>query len=109
MFMKRISILALSMGLCAASAQNTLTPKEAAEGFQLLFDGRTLGNFDVAEGQKIWSVVNGAIKSNSNAGAGNLLTKDEFANFVLKSEFRADPELSLSLSTIVVAWRELLH
>jgi hypothetical protein len=91
--MKRVSILFLSVGLCAASAQNTLTHKEAAEGFQLLFDGRTMSNFDVPEGQKIWSVVNGAIKSNSNAGAGNLLTKDDFANFVLKAEFRADPDI----------------
>ena len=90
--MKRLSILLLSAGLCAA-AQNTLTPKEAEEGFQLLFDGRSMSQFDVHEGQKIWSVVNGAIQSNSNAGAGNLLTKEDFANFILKAEFRADPDI----------------
>src|ERR1700686_3571386 len=91
--MKRLSILALSMGLCAALAQNTLTPKEAAEGFQLLFDGKSMSRFDVQEVQKIWSVVDGAIKSNSSAGAGNLLSKEDFANFILKAEFRADPDI----------------
>ena len=90
--MKRLSILLMSAGLCAA-AQNTLTPREAEEGFQLLFDGQSMSKFDVHEGQKVWSVVNGAIQSNSNAGAGNLLTKEDFANFILKAEFRADPDI----------------
>jgi hypothetical protein len=86
-----LTYLLLSMSLGAALAQNTLTPQEAAEGFQLLFDGKSMSKFDVHEGQKIWSVVDGAIKSDSSAGAGNLLSKEDFANFVLKAEFRADP------------------
>src|ERR1700720_2212004 len=86
-------MLLLTVGLCAAWAQNTLTPKEAEEGFQLLFDGKSMSKFDVHEGQKVWSVVNGSIKSNSNAGAGNLLTKEDFANFILKAEFRADADI----------------
>jgi len=91
--LKRVSILLLSVGLCAGWAQNTLTPTEAAEGFQLLFDGKSMSKFDVHEGQKIWSVADGAIKSNSSAGAGNLLSKEDFANFILKAEFRADPDI----------------
>jgi hypothetical protein len=90
--LKRLSILLLSVGLCAG-AQNTLTSTEAAEGYQLLFDGKSMSKFDVPEGQKIWSVVDGAIKSNSSAGAGNLLSKEDFANLILKAEFRADPDI----------------
>ena len=52
-----------------------------------------MDKFDVHEGQKVWSVVDGAIKSNSAAGAGNLLSKEDFTNFILKAEFRADPEI----------------
>jgi hypothetical protein len=91
--MTRLSTLLLSAGLCAAWAQNTLTPAEAQEGFQLLFDGQSMSKFDVHEGQKVWSVVDGAIKSNSHAGAGNLLSKEDFANFILKAEFRAGPNI----------------
>jgi hypothetical protein len=91
--MKRLSILLLGVGLCAGWAQNSLTPGEAHEGFQLLFDGKSMSKFDVHDDQKVWSVVDGAIKSNSDAGAGNLLTKEDFANFILKAEFRADPDI----------------
>src|SRR5580704_9136215 len=52
-----------------------------------------MSKFDVPEGQKIWSVVDGAIKSNPRAGAGKLLSKEDFANFILKAEFRADPDI----------------
>jgi hypothetical protein len=91
--MKRLSMLFLSVGMCGGWAQNTLTPTEAHAGFQLLFDGKSMSKFDVRDGQKVWSVVDGAIKSNSNAGAGNLLSKEDFANFILKAEFRADPDI----------------
>ena len=85
--------LLLSLGLSAAPAPNTLTSAETNDGFQLLFDGKSMSKFEAPEGQKVWSVVNGSIKSNSNAGAGNLLTKEDFANFILKAEFRADPDI----------------
>jgi len=85
--------LLLSVGLSAGPAQNTLAPAEAKDGFQLLFDGKSMSKFAVPEGQNVWSVVNGSIKSNSNAGTGNLLTKEDFANFILKAEFRADPDI----------------
>jgi hypothetical protein len=90
--MKLLPMLLIA-GLCAAGTENTLTPKEQSDGFELLFDGRSMDKFDVHEGQKVWSVVDGAIKSNSAAGAGNVLSKEDFANFILKAEFRADPDI----------------
>ncbi len=91
--MKRLPPMLLLLGLSAAWAQNTLTSEERAEGFKLLFDGRSMDKFEVPEGQQLWSVVAGAIKSNSAAGTGNLLTKEDFANFILKAEFRASPDI----------------
>jgi len=94
--MKRLPAMLLSLTLCVGRAQmapppNTLTTAEKNDGFELLFDGTSMSRFDVREGQKIWAVVDGAIKSNSAEGAGNLLSQDDFANFVLKAEFRAGP------------------
>ena len=72
---------------------NRLDPEEQKEGFVLLFDGKSMDKWDVRDDQKVWSVVDGAIKSNAKQGAGRVLTKEEFANFVLKAEFRAHPDI----------------
>jgi hypothetical protein len=96
--MKPLPVALLSVALCIGrpgmgAPPNALSPTEKTEGFELLFDGKSMSNFDVHEGQKRWAVVNGSIKSNSKEGAGNLLSKEDFANFVLKAEFRADPDI----------------
>jgi hypothetical protein len=96
--MKLLLVALLNVALCIGRADmgtppNTLSPTEKNDGFELLFDGKSMSKFDVHEGQKRWSVVDGAIKSNSTEGAGDLLTKEDFANFVLKAEFRADPDI----------------
>jgi hypothetical protein len=78
-------------------APNTLTAEEEAQGFQLLFDGKSLTAFDVGPSEKRWTVVNGAIKTDSTQGGGRISTKEEFANFVLKTEFRADPHIHAHL------------
>lgn len=64
---------------------NALTPEEAAQGFNLLFNGKDLGGWvgDI-EG---YAPVNGAITVNSNFG-GNLYTEKEYRNFVFRFEFR---------------------
>jgi hypothetical protein len=93
--MKRLFAILLT-ACCVGAAEappNTLTPEEKRDGFELLFDGHSMSKFDVRPGQKIWSVVDGAIKSNSSEGAGNMFTKEAFTNFVLKAEFRADPDI----------------
>src|SRR5688572_33334085 len=96
----RLAILFLFLIGAHCSAQqaqtpepNTLSAEEKAQGFELLFDGKSLSAFDVPAGDKHWSIVNGAIKSNADEGAHNMLTKDVFANFILKAEFRADPNV----------------
>ena len=109
--MKRILAPLLALSLCIGLAQekkggkgsggaapNTLTTEEQQQGFQLLFDGRSLDKFDVAPGQeKIFLVVDGAIKTDSQGAGGTLLTKENYANFILKAEFRANPDVNSGL------------
>jgi hypothetical protein len=72
---------------------NALSPGEQKEGFILLFDGKSLDKWDAGPDQRVWTVGEGSIKSNARQGAGRILTQEEFANFVLKAEFRADPQI----------------
>jgi hypothetical protein len=81
--MKLLPVALLSVALCIGRAgigtpPNALSPTEKNEGFELLFDGKSMSNFNVQDGQKRWAVVDGAIKSNSKEGAGNLLSREDF-------------------------------
>jgi hypothetical protein len=69
---------------------DTLTPEEKKQGFISLFDGTDL---DQWTGNKSGYVVkDGAIEVNPQDGSGgNLYTKDEFDNFVLRFEFQLTP------------------
>ena len=86
-----------------ASAQqstqpNTLMAAEQKDGFELLFDGKTLDKFTVPADQvKVWRVVNGVIRNEQAAPGATLLTKEDFANFVIRAEFRAHPGVNSAL------------
>ena len=87
----------LASAVCAAQSTpspNSLSAAEKAEGYELLFDGKSFTAFDPAsDTAKVWSIVDGALKSDSTKGAGRLATKEEYANFVLKAEFMSDPRV----------------
>ena len=77
---------------------NTLTAAEQKDGFELLFDGKTLDKFVVPPDQvKVWRVVNGVIRNEQAAPGATILTKEDFANFVIKAEFRAHPAVNSAL------------
>ena len=81
-----------------AGAPNTLTAAEQKDGFELLFDGKTLDKFIVpADQSKVWRVVNGVIRNEQAAPGATILTKEDFANFVLRAEFRAHPGVNSAL------------
>jgi hypothetical protein len=69
---------------------DTLTPEEKKQGFVSLFDGTDL---DQWTGNKSGYVIkDGAIEVNpQNGSGGNLYTKDEFGNFILRFEFQLTP------------------
>jgi hypothetical protein len=103
--MKRMLVTAMTVCVCASAwAQtdhrsggqpNTLTSQEKKDGWMLLFDGKTLDQWNVTpQLAKVWMVTDGAIKSDAKGGGGTMLSKEEFANFELKAEFRAHPDIN---------------
>jgi len=93
----------VGVGLSPAAAQqgttpNTLTPAEQKDGFELLFDGTSLDKFIVPADQvKVWRVVNNVIRNEQAAPGATILSKEDFANFVLRAEFRAHPGVNSAL------------
>lgn len=84
-------ILTVALTLCAALAAqpetpNTLTPREVADGWVLLWDGETTFGWET-HGAAEWRVLNGALVADSAQG-GWLGTAASFGDFVLKAEFR---------------------
>lgn len=77
---------------------NTLSAAEQKEGFELLFDGKSLDKFIVPADQvKVWRVVNGVIRNEQAAPGATILTKEDFGNFVVRAEFRAHPAVNSAL------------
>jgi hypothetical protein len=77
---------------------NTLTASEQKEGFELLFDGKTLDKFVVpADQAKVWRVVNGVIRNEQTTPGATLLSKEDFTNYVLRAEFRAHPAVNSAI------------
>jgi Domain of Unknown Function (DUF1080) len=72
-----------------APGQNTLTPKEASEGWILLFDGESPFGW-TQEGKAQWDVENGALTS--GGGSGWLRSNAAFADFILKCDYRTGAE-----------------
>src|SRR5262245_56537300 len=102
--MKRIVVACLAVvmicvsALWAADAANALTAQEQKEGYELLFDGKSLDKFVIPPGQeKVWRVVDGVIRNESAAPGATILTREDFGNYVLKAEFRAHPNVNSAI------------
>ena len=74
-------------------AMNSLTSKEKEDGWELLFDGKTMDKFHIfntTEGYGRWSVTNEGYlhydRSTSDV-KGDLVTNDEYENFELNLEW----------------------
>ena len=91
--------LIVGLGLCIAAAAtsaqqkpNKLTHKEAAEGYQLLFNGKTLDGWEPlttfsAPATGDWSVADGLIVCPGTT-SGWLASSNTFSNFELRLQFR---------------------
>ena len=82
-----------------AQLPNTLTAKETAEGWKLLFNGKDLSGWhsylEKVPG-KAWQVLNGTIMLNKNnknvyKDYADLTSDDEFENFDFKVEWKMTP------------------
>jgi hypothetical protein len=91
--------LAISLALQAAgatkTAQNTLTAAEKADGWQLLFDGRTLDAWRGYRRDTLpesgWEIKDGTIRTIAKAKGGELITRKKFDDFELAWEWRVEP------------------
>jgi len=90
-----LSLFALGTAVATAdeeAAPNTLTEKEKAEGWRLLFDGKDTSQLRGYQKDKLgekWQVKDGAIVF-TEKGAGDIITKDQFEAF----EFSVDYKIS---------------
>lgn len=84
-----LTLAALAAPLFAAEP-NTLTAKEKAEGWKLLFDGKSLDGWRGYKTEQIgapWKVQDGTLTLTA-AKAGDLVTKEAFADFELSFEWK---------------------
>jgi len=73
----------------ASAGQNSLTAQEVADGWQLLFDGKTQKGW-APRGAIRWTIEDGALSSVPGSGGGHLATTASFGSFHLKVEFWVD-------------------
>jgi hypothetical protein len=90
-------LLALLVVLCwtlpaaaQQSATNALSAAEAAEGWKLLFDGRTQSGW-VPSGDADWRVEDGALTATKGTG---FLVSADYADFELRLDFWAAPTVN---------------
>lgn len=79
--------LALILAATLAAQPNVLSPKEAADGWLLLFDGETVFGWTPEGGTK-WRVADGVIVGDAGE-YGYLRSNSAFADYVFKADFRA--------------------
>lgn len=92
-------IAALVVSGCANETQspNTLTEREKSEGWELLFDGKSLTNWHIYNKGNVpsaWTIQNGVLycDPNSDEKKGDLITNKEYADYELKFEWKLEKE-----------------
>ena len=89
---QKLAVLLISSALSfsAVAADNQLTAQEAADGWQLLFDGRSMAqwrNFKQAGLSDKWQIEQGAMKLTAQGG-GDILTKAKYGDFELQLDWK---------------------
>jgi hypothetical protein len=71
---------------------NNLDAEEAAQGWKLLWDGKTARGWKSARGagfpRQGWSLANGELAVAAKGGGGDIITDEEFGAFELQMEFK---------------------
>lgn len=90
-----VAVGAISLAVLSSCAEkhNTLTEKEKAEGWQLLFDGETMNGWRDYNGTTLtepWHVVDGCIqaKGEGSDGSGYIVTDKQYENFELSWDWK---------------------
>src|SRR5258708_39547815 len=86
-------LLLTALSVAADEPQpNTLTDKEKADGWKLLFDGKTTHGWHAFRGKDVpdkWKVLHGALVVSSKNGkhGGDIVTDEDYGNFELSFEW----------------------
>jgi hypothetical protein len=71
---------------------NNLDPEEKAQGWRLLWDGKTTRGWRSAKAEgfpaKGWSFGDGALSVHASGGGGDIMTDEQFSAFELQTEFK---------------------
>ena len=95
-----ISVVVLAASLSpqpdvARTPPNTLTPAEAAEGWRLLFDGRSLDAWRGYRRDTLpeagWEIKDGTLRTVAKVKGGELITRRTFGDFEFSWEWRVAP------------------
>lgn len=92
-----LALASLSFNLVEKKENNTLTKQEIKGGWKLLFDGKSLDNWEMFKtGGSVtgWKIADGILE-NSGTGSdhgGDIITKDEYENFELDLEWKIAPQ-----------------
>jgi len=77
-----------------AKKDNVLTKKEIKEGWTMLFNGRDTDGWTTPSGKPVpkgWSISGGSITAVKGGKGGDIVTVNEYANFVLSVDFNIEP------------------
>ena len=88
---------AIALTSCGKATHNELTEVEKADGWELLFDGKSLDNWRDYNGEELtipWFVENGTItaKGDGSDETGYIVTKKQYENFILKWDWKIADE-----------------
>jgi len=86
---------------------NTLTQKEIAEGWELLFDGKTADKWRNYKDDKVkgWDIEDGNLIARGR-GKGDIITKDQFENVELYIEWRVFEKANSGIFFNVIEGKE---
>ena len=97
-------------GRVAAAEPNTLTDQEKADGWQLLWDGKTSEGWRSVKAEQFpkngWAMHDGVLTVHENggeesAGGGDIITRQRYANFDLTAEFKITPGANSGIKIFV--------
>lgn len=89
-----LASLALAFAaLPLAAKDNQLTAQEKAEGWKLLFDGKTLKGWRAYAGKPMagWEVVDGTLHAIAKTKGSELITEKKFKDFELSWDWKVPP------------------
>ncbi len=105
-----ILIMNCGPGRKTVQDSNTLSEQEKKQGWQLLFDGKSLSNWTGIDNKEIavsaWKIENGDLVSVPGAdrtekAGGDIITRDQYSNFEFKTDFRINGKANSGIKYFV--------